>query len=44
MSSITTPQALAALMGWDFVPSAEQWEAIRAPLRPAVVIAGAGSG
>ncbi len=31
-------------MGWDFAPSAEQWEAIRAPLAPAVVIAGAGSG
>ena len=31
-------------MGWDFAPSDEQWEAIRAPLAPAVVIAGAGSG
>ena len=31
-------------MGWDFAPSPEQWEAIRAPLAPAVVIAGAGSG
>ena len=41
---IDSPQDLAALMGWDFAPSAEQWEAIRAPLAPAVVIAGAGSG
>ncbi len=39
-----TPEELAALMGWDFVPSSEQWDAIRAPLAPAVVIAGAGSG
>ena len=31
-------------MRWDFAPSPEQWEAIRAPLEPAVVIAGAGSG
>ncbi len=41
---ITTPEELGALMGWDFAPSPEQWEAIRAPLEPAVVIAGAGSG
>jgi DNA helicase-2/ATP-dependent DNA helicase PcrA len=41
---IGTPEELAALMGWDFAPSPEQWEAIRAPLAPAVVIAGAGSG
>jgi DNA helicase-2/ATP-dependent DNA helicase PcrA len=41
---ISTPQELGALMGWDFAPSPEQWEAIRAPLEPAVVIAGAGSG
>jgi DNA helicase II / ATP-dependent DNA helicase PcrA len=41
---VSTPQQLATLMGWDFVPSAEQWEAIQAPLAPAVVIAGAGSG
>ena len=39
-----TAQELATLMGWDFAPSPEQWEAIRAPLAPAVVIAGAGSG
>lgn len=31
-------------MGAEFAPSAEQWQAITAPLRPAVVIAGAGSG
>ena len=41
---LDTPQELASLMGWNFAPSAEQWEAIRAPLAPAVVIAGAGSG
>ncbi|HET8665908.1 MAG TPA: ATP-dependent DNA helicase [Nocardioides sp.] len=44
MTAINTPEQLAALMGWDFTPSPEQWEAIRAPLGPAVVIAGAGSG
>jgi DNA helicase II / ATP-dependent DNA helicase PcrA len=42
--TIETPEQLGALMGWHFAPSAEQWEAIRAPLAPAVVIAGAGSG
>src|SRR5829696_2137212 len=44
MRTIESPQALGALMGWDFAPSPEQWEAIRAPLAPAVVVAGAGSG
>jgi DNA helicase-2/ATP-dependent DNA helicase PcrA len=44
MSRLTTPQELADLMGWPFAPSPEQWEAIRAPLGPTVVIAGAGSG
>ena len=39
-----TAQELGALMGWDFAPSPEQWAAIKAPLEPAVVIAGAGSG
>ena len=39
-----TPEELAGLMRWDFAPSPEQWEAIHAPLEPAVVIAGAGSG
>jgi DNA helicase II / ATP-dependent DNA helicase PcrA len=42
--TIATPEELAGLMGWEFVPSPEQWAAIRAPLEPAVVIAGAGSG
>src|SRR6476619_2817957 len=41
---LSTPEELAGLMRWDFAPSPEQWEAIRAPLAPAVVIAGAGSG
>ena len=41
---LDTPQELADLMRWKFSPSPEQWEAIRAPLAPAVVIAGAGSG
>ena len=31
-------------MGVDWVASAQQWAAIAAPLEPAVVIAGAGSG
>src|ERR1700749_4560710 len=44
MTTFDSPQALADLMGWDFAPSSEQWAAIRAPLAPAVVIAGAGSG
>src|SRR3954447_16937948 len=44
MTAITSAQELGALMGWDFAPSPEQWEAIRAPLAPVVVIAGAGSG
>ncbi len=42
--TITSAEELAALMGWDFTPSPEQWAAVRAPLEPAVVIAGAGSG
>ncbi|MEZ0579161.1 UvrD-helicase domain-containing protein [Nocardioides sp. MH1] len=41
---IETPADLQAAMGAKFPPSAEQWRAIAAPLRPAVVIAGAGSG
>jgi len=41
---LDTPQELADLMRWKFSPSPEQWEAIRAPMAPAVVIAGAGSG
>jgi DNA helicase-2/ATP-dependent DNA helicase PcrA len=42
--TIRTPEELAGLMGWDFAPSSEQWAAIRSPLAPGVVIAGAGSG
>ncbi len=42
--TIETPAQLAALMGLDFEHSPQQWRAITAPLEPAVVIAGAGSG
>src|SRR6188508_2789076 len=42
--TIASAAELGALMGWDFAPSPEQWAAITAPLAPAVVIAGAGSG
>ena len=42
--TIRTPAQLAALMGLDFEHSPQQWAAITAPLEPAVVIAGAGSG
>jgi DNA helicase-2/ATP-dependent DNA helicase PcrA len=41
---LDTPEDLQALMKSDFAPSAQQWQAISAPLAPAVVIAGAGSG
>ena len=41
---IDTPAELARLMGLDFEHSPQQWAAITAPLEPAVVIAGAGSG
>jgi len=41
---IGSPADLRRLMGSDFEVSAEQWAAISAPLEPAVVIAGAGSG
>ncbi len=44
MTPLDTPAALAAAMGSPHPPSDQQWEAIRAPLAPAVVIAGAGSG
>ena len=40
---IDSPAELAALMG-GHAPSDEQWAAITAPLRPTVVVAGAGSG
>jgi DNA helicase-2/ATP-dependent DNA helicase PcrA len=42
--TIRTPEDLQRAMQGDFVPSAQQWDAISAPLEPAVVIAGAGSG
>jgi DNA helicase-2/ATP-dependent DNA helicase PcrA len=41
---LRTPEDLRALMGTDFTVSEPQWAAISAPLEPAVVIAGAGSG
>lgn len=41
---ITTPEQLRTLTGDDFTFSAQQFAAITAPLEPAVVIAGAGSG
>jgi DNA helicase-2/ATP-dependent DNA helicase PcrA len=41
---IGTPADLAAAMGASWQASAQQWAAITAPLGPAVVIAGAGSG
>ncbi|WP_244962972.1 ATP-dependent helicase [Nocardioides dongkuii] len=41
---IDTPADLQRLMGTDYAPSDQQWAAISAPLEPAVVIAGAGSG
>ncbi|MGH3351945.1 MAG: UvrD-helicase domain-containing protein [Nocardioides sp.] len=42
--SVGTPEELAKLMGHDWLYSEEQFRAITAPLEPAVVIAGAGSG
>ena len=41
---IDSPEALREVMRADFTVSPQQWEAISAPLEPAVVIAGAGSG
>ncbi|HWI43683.1 MAG TPA: ATP-dependent DNA helicase [Nocardioides sp.] len=41
---IRTPEDLQRAMKAPFPPSPEQWAAITAPLSPAVVIAGAGSG
>ena len=41
---IATPDDLARVMKTDYAPSEQQWAAISAPLSPAVVIAGAGSG
>ncbi len=41
---LDTPEDLRALMGAAHAASAEQWAAITSPLRPTVVVAGAGSG
>ncbi|WP_234412336.1 ATP-dependent helicase [Nocardioides sediminis] len=41
---IDTPEDLRRVMQAPFAPSPQQWAAITAPLSPAVVIAGAGSG
>ena len=41
---VDSPQALRALMGTDYTLSDQQWAAVSAPMEPAVVIAGAGSG
>jgi DNA helicase-2/ATP-dependent DNA helicase PcrA len=42
--TIASPQDLARVMQTPYAPSDQQWAAISAPLSPAVVIAGAGSG
>ncbi len=42
--TIESPQQLRAVMGTDFEFSEQQFAAISAPLEPAVVVAGAGSG
>jgi DNA helicase-2/ATP-dependent DNA helicase PcrA len=39
-----SPRALQRLMRTDYVVSDQQWAAISAPLEPALVVAGAGSG
>ena len=44
MRTIDTPEQLREVLGADFTFSAQQFAAITAPLEPAVVIAGAGSG
>ena len=41
---IESPEALRRAMGAEHAVSAQQWAAVTAPLAPAVVIAGAGSG
>lgn len=41
---IDSPAELQAVMGTPYAVSPQQWAAISAPLEPAVVIAGAGSG
>jgi DNA helicase II / ATP-dependent DNA helicase PcrA len=43
-STIRTPEDLREVMGTDFTFSDQQFAAISAPLEPAVIIAGAGSG
>lgn len=43
-ADITTPEQLREVMDADFAFSDEQFRAITAPLEPAVIIAGAGSG
>ncbi len=43
MRTPVSPQALAAALG-QFPPTAEQSAVIAAPLAPALVVAGAGSG
>lgn len=43
-TTIRTPADLKQLMGTEHAPSEEQFAAITAPLEPAVVVAGAGSG
>ena len=42
--TIDTPEQLRDLLDEDFLFSDQQFAAITAPLEPAVVIAGAGSG
>jgi DNA helicase-2/ATP-dependent DNA helicase PcrA len=42
--TVDTPEQLRDLLGEDFVFSDQQFAAITAPLEPAVVVAGAGSG
>ena len=42
--AVETPEDLQRVMQAAFAPSPQQWHAITAPLEPAVVIAGAGSG
>jgi DNA helicase II / ATP-dependent DNA helicase PcrA len=42
--AIGSPRELAVAMGTPWEASAQQWAAISAPLAPAVVVAGAGSG
>ncbi|MFL6156756.1 MAG: UvrD-helicase domain-containing protein [Marmoricola sp.] len=41
---VTSPVELQKIMRADYPVSAEQWAAVSAPLEPAVIVAGAGSG